>query len=133
MVQIKRNLEKIKHPPLLYLTADIHVPMQNEIIRKNVKEPQTEVAFISKDDEQHVEQKNFRDFNKWSIKEKVLYFVGLPEERKKNICRILTKENEIVGKIICYKKNIVEVDVPLKGVSEKVRMNDILKIEVIGV
>lgn len=138
VVHIKKNLEKIKHPPLLYIiqssTSDIQVSMQNEMKSKSVKKPLAEVEIIStKDDIQTVKQKNFKDFNKWSIEEKILYFVDLPENRKKNICRILTKENEIVGKIINYEKGVVEVSVPVKGPSEKIIVHDILNIEVIGV
>lgn len=138
VVQIERNLKQIKHPPLLYIlqpsSSDIQVQMQSEWKRKNVKKTVLDTESDSRIEETpSVNQKNFKDFNKWSLKERVIYFTELPENRKKNICRILTKEKEIVGKIVGYESGIVDVFLPLSGACRKIQVDDIMNIEVIGV
>ncbi|MCA1320052.1 spore coat CotO family protein [Bacillus tianshenii] len=139
MVQIERNQKQIKHPPLLYIlqpsSTDIQVQMQSEWKRKNVKKPVLDTESVSRIEEPPSvkQKKNFKDFNKWSLTEKVIYFIELPENRKKNICRILTKEKEIVGKIVGYEGGIVDVFLPLSGACKKIPVDDILNIEVIGV
>lgn len=135
---IKKTLQKIKHPPLLYIyqasLPEVDVIMQNNIHTKAGKKTLNKTDTLSEvKNEKRNQENEINNFSKWSNMEKVLYFINLPNDRKKSICRILTKESEVIGRILEFNKGKVEIASPMSGTNVTLLLDKIENIEIIGI
>lgn len=142
---MKKQTDKIKHEPLLYIhtitSSNVDVAMQSSLLLE-VKKRKAEndksrmeegKAVSSKHRGKKAGEEIKKPFHTLSIEEKIHYLVGPTMDAHKKMCKIITTEREYIGKVEGYHKEILAVNTPNVPDSIFLTLQEIKEIHVIGI
>jgi hypothetical protein len=146
--KVKKQTDKIKHEPLLYIhtitSSNVDVAMQSSLLLE-VKKRKAENAKSRIEEGKAVSSKQRgkkageetkkmkKPFHALSLEEKIHYLIGSPMDAPKKMCKILTTEQEYIGRVEGYHNEILAVNTPNISESVFLTLQEIKEIHVIGI
>ncbi|MGM0836804.1 MAG: CotO family spore coat protein [Bacillota bacterium] len=145
---MKKQTEKIKHEPLLYIhtktSSNVDAAMQSslllEVKKRKVEKSKSRIeegkAVSSKQRGKKAGEeikKPKKPFHTLSIEEKIHYLVGPTMDAPKKMCKIITTEREYIGKVEGYHKEILAVNTPNIPESIFLTLQEIKELHIIGI
>ncbi|WP_417897276.1 CotO family spore coat protein [Bacillus haimaensis] len=145
---MKKQTDKIKHEPLLYIhtttNSNVEVAMQSSLLievkkrkaenaERGLEEGKAMSSIKSGKKVGEEKKKLKKPFHNLSLEEKIHYLIVPPMDSQKKMCKIITTEQEYIGKVVGYHNEILAVNTPNIPESIFLTLQEIKEIHVIGI
>jgi hypothetical protein len=105
---VKRHKETAKQQPLLYIEDVANHIIQKKSMQTTYRTPKKKPE--SEDHKSSIIQK--KPFHLLSLEEKLAFLRDQNVMITSKICKIVTKEGEFIGRIVAFKNELIEVQIP---------------------